>query len=259
MANPVAFHLRKWYLDLVTTTGEAAIVYFAHLHWNQLKLNYSALLHSPGGYQWTILHNTPPIPGSPWECPPLGISNAQWNPVLDGIPARQIADGVMWCCHQLRSSASMQIGDRTLEGTGYVESVEITEPPWMLPLQELHWGRFHGPESTLVWIDWRGHHPLRLFFDGAVERSAPQMSERQIIFEPSAASTLELHHQRTIRAGTLGHVLSAIPGLSSIPARILSADETKWLSRGVLHRPEQSLEIGWAIHEVVRWPPLRAV
>ena len=67
---------------------------------------------------------------------------------------------------------------------------------------------------------------------------------------------LTLGESTVLRGGVLAETaLPMIPGVQRLfPFRILRTRECKWLSRGVLKRPDAGAGNGWAIHEVVRWP-----
>jgi hypothetical protein len=44
-----AFGLSKWYLDCVSDSGEASILYTGTVRWGSFSLNYSSVLESAGG------------------------------------------------------------------------------------------------------------------------------------------------------------------------------------------------------------------
>jgi hypothetical protein len=144
----------------------------------------------------------------------------------------------------------MMVEDRSREGLGYLERLELTMAPWQLPLGRLIWGRFVHPRGGLVWIDWQGPHPRRvLLHDG--ERTEGTVEPRRIRV-PGAQ--LDVGERRVLREGTLGGVaLAGISALSRIaPLAFLRSTERKTLARGKLTRGTEVLE-GWIIDEVVTW------
>ncbi len=130
----------------------------------------------------------------------------------------------------------------------------MTIPPWQLPFDELRWGRFLSAEDALVWIDWRGAHSLNLTFHNGdcVEHAA--LTDDELV---AGELSLALDRGTVLREGALVETaLNTIPGIQKLfPFRILRVHERKWLSRGVLRKPGAEPSAGWAIHEVVRWPP----
>jgi hypothetical protein len=159
---------------------------------------------------------------------------------------------VAWTCHQPLASATVTTPRGTWEGLGYVEHLEVGFAPWRLPIDELHWGRFLAPGTSLIWVDWRGPHQRRLVLLDGAQVGGATVDEAGV-----RADGLELtfHDSRVLRRGAIGKTaLALVPKLDALfPARILATDETKWCSRGVLARGGARIE-GQVIHEVVRWP-----
>ena len=227
------FTLRKWYLDCVTAAGEAVVLYQARLRWGPLALRYASLL---GGRTTLRATPEPSVEGDTvrWSAPRLAVTGT-WRGLA---PERRenLVPGVEWRCVQPRARASLQIAGREVSGLGYVELLILTVPPWRLPIDELRWGRFCSEDRGAVWIEWRGAHPLRVALIDGVPADFH-------------AGSLRLHDERVLRSGRIGETV--IPRLRRLfPARIARLSETKWVSRGELAGSE-----GWAIHEVVRWPP----
>jgi len=233
------FHLSKWYLDCVTEDGRVFVAYTARLRWHALRLDYTAVL---GGASSLKPCPAPERAGDrvEWRAPEVGVEGA-WL-ALEAPVSETLydADGsVEWNCIQPRGSAQVRSGSERLGGLGYVEKLEMTVPPWRLPIDELHWGRLLTEAGSLVWIDWRGPHPKHL----VLGNGGPA--------EPELFARLELDHGLVLRDGALAKTaLAIIPKAERLfPWRILRVRETKWRSRGMLDGVS-----GWAIHEVVRWP-----
>lgn len=254
----MGFSLRKWYLDCVSDDGEAIVGYRAELRWEALALHYASILHQDGEdpprVRSTLRRCPPPAEKSGeinWEAPPLELSGT-WQALAPAF-STSLFEGhegnVLWRCQQPRARAQVRLpSGRKVEGLGYVEELIVTVPPWHLPIEQLRWGRFASARGGLVWIEWRGPHPLRLaLVDGKpVELGA---AGEQLV--EAGALSLHLSAPAVLRSGRLGGTaLSVIPGVERIfPLRILGLEETKWRSRGTL-----GADPGWAIHEVVRWP-----
>ena len=85
---------------------------------------------------------------------------------------------VDWQCEAcpLRLEITLPEG-RSLSGLGYAERLTLGLAPWALPIDELRWGRWIADtgDSSMVWIDWRGSHPLTVVFvDGSRRRRGRQ-------------------------------------------------------------------------------------
>lgn len=271
-SNP-GFRLSKWYLDCVAADGETVIAYVADLGWSGLALRYTSVLDHRGGETRVSRslrgYESPAADGDTltWSSTPLGVHGV-WRAIVPPVEEAILAsaDGsVAWRCVQPASLVALRVADgeggppRAVNGLGYAEELTLTIPPWRMPIQELHWGRFvsalddAGEHASLVWIDWRGPHAARVVCFGGARVEAEVSAERVAL---SGGTTLSLDRRDVLREGAIGAtVLAAIPQLSAnLPGRILGVHERKWRSRGVLERPGRSPVEGWAIHEVVRWP-----
>jgi len=270
------FHLSKWYLDCVTADGDAAIAYVAQLGWSGFALGYASILDHHGGetrVSTSLRGFEPPvIEGDTlsWSSTSLHVNGA-WSALGRPVAATLLASdegAVEWRCLQPASLAALRVGSgsgepsRAVNGLGYAEELTLTVPPWRMPIDELHWGRFVseldevGAHVSLVWIDWRGPHTRRLvILDGnAVDAHDAGVSAERVA--TGDGTTLSLDRRDVLREGVLGAtVLAAVPELGKrVPGRLLGVHERKWRSRGVLERPHRRPVEGWAIHEVVTWP-----
>ena len=253
------FSLRKWYLDCVSKSGDVCIAYRAELKLGAVELLASGVLRFDGRgglrTRWTA-RSCPEPAGDEvltWEAPALGVT-ARFER-LDPPCQATLLDGpegtVRWSCLHPRAEVEMWLAGEQLRGAGYAEILELTVPPWKLPIEELRWGRLLTPSHGLVWIEWQGSHPQRVvLLDG---RPVPGELEEEGL--RAGASRARLREPRVIRSGRIGEIVLAVaPALEQIvPGRVLGLAETKWLSRGAL-RVGSSEEEGWAIHELVRWP-----
>jgi hypothetical protein len=260
------FLLSKWYLDCVTDEGSAFIGYAASLSWRGLSLNYSSLLlhrSSEGATTKTALQgfSAPEVTGTlvRWSSPRLGVAGT-WEADARAFRRRLFESaegGIEWECLQPRARAEVSVGGLRLEGLGYAERLKVTLPPWRLPFEELRWGRFLSDVDALVWVNWRGAHALDLVLhNGVCVRGAP-LADHEL---SAGRARLALGESALLREGSLGETaLSGVPGARRFfPLRILRTRECKWLSRGVLTKPDAEESAGWAIHEVVRWPADKA-
>ncbi|MFI5120136.1 MAG: hypothetical protein ACHQM4_06980 [Thermoanaerobaculia bacterium] len=260
------FRLRKWYLDAVSVDGEVFVGYQARLEFRHLSVQHASFLLSPrrGSERSASTWTRAPTPecgssGVRWSVPRLGVRGT-WTAGGVAISRRLFGsdDGVVdWKCLLPAARVCLDFSDgRRLEGQGYAEVLEMTIPPWRLPIRELRWGRFLADDgqASVVWIDWKGPRALSFAALNGAPCEAAEIGETGVVLgDPHA--TVELTDPRVLRDGPLARtVLSRIPVLRRrLPLRILETYETKWLSRGVLER-EGIRRAGWAVHEVVRWP-----
>lgn len=260
------FRLVKWYLDLVTNEGTTLIVYAASLRWPALRLRYvSTLLARPG---------EEPVEQSAWagvvlpdeagdtiriDHAGLGLSG-QWHRAAPPTNATLLVDtegSVQWDCLQPSATARVVVDGRTLVGSGYVERLTLTRPPWSLPFRGLRWGRYTGASQSATWIDLQGNSPRRwAWVDGVpwpeatpdalgVWGPAGAEDDRSLRFTP----VRELLNRQALQ------VLSRrMPVLSALPLGPFgNLREIKYLARGSLHHRAIIVDEGWVIHEEVAW------
>ncbi len=210
---------------------------------------------------------------APPEVDGSGIRWRSSRPAIDGrwsrdlgaggdppVPTRRLLEteegAVDWTCLLPSAQAELLLPDgRRARGLGYAERLELTLRPWKLPIEVLRWGRFLCPETSLVWIDWRGPVPLSLaLLDGRPARIASVGDSSVILAEPAAH--LDLAPGTILREGLLGgNVLGRVPALRrSLPGRMLRVHETRLHSSAVLDLGTGRRVAGDAVHEVVRWP-----
>lgn len=253
-----SFHLRKWYLD-VTTADRAFIGYAATIRWKKLSLNYhgSILAGTDGVVQRNSFRKTVfPVAGNntlSWKC---GNISGTWESVSQ--PAEEMllqhADGdIHWQCTQPKAKATVHIGnEQPLEGWGYTEFIEMTLPPWKLPIRELHWGRFTGETDAVTWIEWRGDVPKTLVFHNGVRYTEAIISTTAIHF---GAHRLEIENPVPLRSGAVrSTVFRRFPWMRKLfPHSIFHTEEAKWFSTGKFFGGGKLPAHGKIIHETVLW------
>jgi hypothetical protein len=178
------------------------------------------------------------------------------NAAIQRSVLRAPEGSVDWHCITPGAQVSLKDGDDSLSGLGYAECLTLTIPPWRLPIDELYWGRFVAPDTTLVWIDWRGPHAFRSVVLDGEELTTAQVSSEGV-FDRGRGVALSFSDPMLLRAGALGGTaLSRIPArlAHALPRSALLIDERKWRARGTLQREGRAPITGWVIHEVVKWP-----
>ncbi len=259
------FSLRKWYLDCVADNGDTCLGYSAALQWKAFSLHYSSITTKRGNSESTTETSLgkSSIPHMSdrridWTSKPLKFVGT-WTQMSDTIQQRlyESPEGmVTWSCVQPRSKVDISFGaSGRITGLGYAELLELTIRPWQLPISELRWGRFLSERDALVWIEWRGSHPLSMVFHNGKQIQDAIITDEQIILDGSR-SVLTLTEQVELREGVLvSTALSSIPGIDKVlPVRMLHTYECKWRSRGVLSTDGTFESTGWVIHEIVRFP-----
>jgi hypothetical protein len=179
-------------------------------------------------------------------------------PTLPPLSRRLIdlPDGAVdWRCEVPAATVAVTLQDRpSLSGRGYAECLEMTLPPWRLPIDELRWGRWVSDDGgrSLVWIDWKGQQPRTdVYLDGRPQAAATVADDRIQAGDVSLA----LSERRTLHSRSLASALAGLaPVLSLLPASWRGVEDTKWISRACVNRPGTPAEQGWCIDELVRFP-----
>lgn len=262
MAMESDFHLSKWYMDCISGDGTVVIGYTARLTWKQLTLNYASILrrtpHRSAETAATFFSSDYPVRTGDtidWIC--SGVDAAgRWKQRFPSVRKELLKnnDGtIRWSCEMPGAEAQMRVGGETVRGHGYVELLEMTIPPWKLPIDELRWGRFVAPNDAVVWIDWKGTHPLRIVnFNGSMMNC--RVLDDASISAGDGTMSLTLDRAHVLRSGPLIETaLQKMPMIDSvIPKRLLQTDECKWLSNSTLTSSGIASN-GYSIHEIVRF------
>jgi len=257
------FSLLKWYLDCVSDTGEAAILYSARVRWCGIRMAYSNLIAMGDGacnsdssmHGAEIRHDGQEIF---LASPQLGVEGrwtARAAPVERTVYACE-AGSVVWNCLQPAAAVALKIGEKRLTGAGYAECLTLTLPPWQLPLRQLKWGRFVPDRdalkpNSLAWISWMGSHTLSLVVHNGASDEYASIADTEVAW---AGGKLRMEEPVALRAGRLARtILPAAPALRRIfPHSLFNVEEKKWRSRGILETPDGESR-GWVIHEAVDW------
>jgi hypothetical protein len=254
------FQLNKWYMDCVAPDGTAVIAYWAWVKWGLLRLRYAAVLVCRNGKvseaSTLFAGKEPHLSGGglSWQCPRLKVEG-RWQPTDQPVSSTLLTSdrgNVVWHCHLPRASARVILGGIAMEGLGYAERLDMTLRPWHLPIQELCWGRFLSSGAGVVWIEWRGPHPLTLLTVNGTIQSEGTVGDRKAAW---TTGRLELESGLILRDGQLGTTaLARVPLVKYlIPRSVRDVHECKWLRRGSIMMDDGKVETGWAIDEIVRF------
>jgi hypothetical protein len=250
-------------------SGETAIAYHARMELAGLSATYvSLLLATPDGLRQRARlgrHRAPERSGDEvrWESAALEVSLL--SRALGPAVEEKLLDGpegsLVWSCRQPLARVELS-GAATISGHGYVEELDLTVPPWSLPIDTLRWGRFASEAGVgLVWIEWRGEDPRALAFrvtGGRCERvEARAIGDEEVLLSSGRlkmSSMSDRSDRVVLRRDALGGLLPEGPLAArlrrALPSRLLQARETKWRSRAVYREADRAVA-GWAIHETV--------
>ncbi len=243
------------------------IFYAANLRWHGWKLPYTSWLAAGPGQAVTQR--------SRWKQVRMPIASSggqiQWQDDKQQIKGTWSADApplsacliddprgqLYWNAYQPRARVSLQLPDRAVHGLGYAERLTLTLEPWRLNLLELRWGRYLSDTDRLVWIDLKRKgredkwvwHQDELIRRATVEDHRVYMPRNELQLDLDRCQVLESEKKFQQVVRNVKRHLPIFPRL--FPVSFLQADETKWLSRGVLRRGQERLSRGWAIHEYV--------
>lgn len=264
-AKTNAFCLDKWYLDFTGDHGEAMIFYVARLRWNFISVTYTSWLDRDPSAGTTEKHrftqvSFPEEDGETitWNDPIFGIRGI-WEATCQPLYARihESAEGILdWNGLQPRSKVRLELKDRVLTGSGYAEKLQMTLPPWYVPISELRWGRFGSANHYIVWIDLGLEIGKRwLWLNGEKLEETVLEDDRIVIpgheLEIRFDRNTVLESERKI-ASLAEKLLRYFPWIrESMPGRFLFAHEVKWLSTGEVRFQGRTIDSGSAIHELV--------
>jgi hypothetical protein len=254
------FRLQKWYMDCVSEKGEVFIGYSAKLDWKFLDLTYASFLEFDGKTsktQTSLLKESIPEYSDDsvvWKSKNLSCSG-NWQNIGAKLPALKLFEdstgSVIWNARFPLSDVHISHLGSKLMGLGYVEKLDLTIPPWKLPIEELIWGRFISKDIYIVWIEWSGSHPLTLVYVNGKKIKDASVSNSGVYWKEG---TLQHKQSSVIREGpVVDTALSKIPGIQKIfPKKIINMHERKWLSSSVFSLNGTS-HLGWTIHETVQF------
>ncbi len=267
MSQP-SFRLSKWYLDVVDESGRVFIGYAGEVSWKGFGAPYTSILLYNGNNiernEFRLHHVAAPELDAAnntlrWEDARFGLAGT-WTGDQKPICVRLFENeegSVDWRCFLPNAWVALMLDDATpLKGRGYAEQIEITCPPWHIPLGQLRWGRFLSEKYSIIWIEWRTDSPRQWVFLNGIQVSRVQVSDDEVILPEQGIRLMldrsgNLESEKKIQQ-VAGRMLSFLPGFKqSAPARFLYADEHKWRSKALLHEQGVLKSEGWAIHELV--------
>jgi hypothetical protein len=287
-----SFYLKKWYVDLVTADGDALYLYFIVTRVAGIRRNYvSAHLSLANGSdirathrylelgEGVVLERNHVIKRNNNSHTKIHFENiavdlwyssigSKWTPTEKGILLRSNEGYLSWFVSQPAAAVegTIHFGPRKMEvrGFGYQDIVEMTIPPWRLPISELLWGRAHCGNYTVVYDQVKTREGDCLQYLLLQDRTANLVEDRIFTIQADAADnetqiihktfTLNLKRRRMLEESPIATDERIKPRFfRNLLARISgNPQERKMFSDAVLRIGETVLH-GTAIHEKVLW------
>lgn len=240
--------IRKWYVDCVGDDGDTWIGYWGDVRWGALHVTFAS---APLSNATTLRREREPehAQNITWSAPSIGVASFELTPRAASIE-KELYEGVRWRCLAPCGDAVVQLRDRTIRGRGYAEVLEMRVAPWRLPIRELRWGRAIGAETSLVWIEWRGAHPLQVVVRDGVLDEAAHIDDDEVRL--ADGTRLMMSGKSALREESLANTLAPLKW--ALPKKLTGAFEQKWRSRGTIVRIDRPIDEGWVIHERVLFP-----
>ena len=255
------FYIDKWYLDFVNEDNEVWIFYAAKLYWHGIVVPYTAIIS--GGPGRKSLKNSRYRHINFPECDAGKITwndsgfdiLGTWELQSSSISSRLFEDNsgyLDWHCHIPSGKVKLNIKGREMTGTGYVEQLKITIPPWVIPIDELRWGRFisedgfrNSEEKNWVWINGD------IVKYCTITDNQIKIAKEKINIEIDKVYDIE--NEQSINK-VVKNLVKYIPGFGkALPLKFLLAQNHKWFSKGVLHDFSEDICSGNVIHELVEF------
>lgn len=250
------FEISKWYFDCITDAGAVFIGYIASLRFSGITVKYSAItfsdVHGITEKSGFVRSRYPLLNEDTIEFNILnGKAQGTWqllsSPIIETLYNTENGK-VEWACLQPRSKCTLLLNQKLFTGTGYAEKITITCKPWDIPLSELCWGRAHTPSDTIVWIFWKGIHPLNnLWVNGKLIQNA-ECNNKGVFWE---TNYLIFTDPVSLKKRTFFEIIRRSKVLSLfIPTKYRNSIEHK-MTAGISANINSENKSGKSIHEVV--------
>ena len=256
------FKLEKTYFDCIDKEGNCFVIYWANLEFSFIRLIYSGLIFS-NSQNVTFENSSLKKISKPiindllhFNNPTLKIKG-DWERIDPPISILLYTDeqgrNLFWNCHHPRTLTKIVYNQKTFQGLGYAETLLLPIKPWKLPIDELRWGRFLSEKISIIWIQWKGKHPInKLICNSSVHEDA-FFGENSIVFD-NRRCVLLFQEITIVRKGKLSNVLAKMPWLKIIfNIRILNTIENKYKAKSSFTKDSIEIENGWSLFEIVTW------
>jgi hypothetical protein len=257
-----SFKLEKIYFDCIDEEGNCFIVYWANLSISWMKFRYAGLIFSDLKGSITErssiakIRRPETIAFLEYNFPPFHLLG-KWQrieaPIIEHLYKDSQGNELIWDCHHPKATVEINYRDKVFHGLGYAETLSLNTKPWQLPLDELRWGRFLSENDTIIWIQWKGAHPVnKLFHNGKIYEDA-SFEEKRLSFN-CGKCCVDFDKPSLLRKGKLGGILIRFPLLKLlVNKKILSSVELKYKAQSVFKDAAGMRYRGWSLYEIVTW------
>ncbi|MCU0421382.1 MAG: hypothetical protein MUC81_01130 [Bacteroidia bacterium] len=255
-----SFYTQKYYADLQTDNNEHLIVYVAKIKWGIIQFTYSGYcLKSNLGVYTEVNRFNKPLSLKKESNFKISFDELQgsWNPLDKPIDPQELyrdgANLVSWDCFAPLCDAEVIIEGKTYKGLGYAEVLETTIAPWKLPIKELYWGRAINSHNHLVWIVWKGKHPIHKAWLNGKEQQVSSIELNDLFLADGTSCSLQ--KATPLRRGEVGKTIFKTLSILKylFPIKAFRITEEKFV--GIAHAKVNLWEMQFkTIFERALWP-----
>lgn len=237
------------------------IGYAAKVTWGPFRLSYGARLTMPSGSPLSQKQSLSfgqlreEQDGVNWHHDALDV-HATWTGG-SSIPSVCVVDqesgSIEWACLVANSAAQIHANGWAISGTGYVERLTMTIPPWKLPFTQLRWGRYISEDRSdyAVWIALQGETERSWVWVNSPLAVAGAVDDKEVRTDDMV---LTLESSNPIRSENVAHSLLGrlVLLVKFLPRAVWNIEEDKQVGSARLRTANHESR-GSSIHEVVTW------
>ncbi len=249
-------------MDCIDSLGNCFIIYFAKVEFFLVRFFYSGLVFCDAK-GFTTEKSTLRKTHKPVTDGTINFNHRYLktdvtlkrtvDPIIRSLYKDRKNNELFWNCHHPKALAEIIYNGKTYKGFGYAETLFSTIKPWDLPIDELRWGRFLSDSYTLIWIWWKGKHPINKMLFNDIEYNDAAFENDSVVFG-NGTYQLKFSEIQIIRHGKLSGLFSKMKLLRIFfNRRILNTTETKYKAKTTLSKNSIVLSIGWSLFEIVTW------
>ena len=256
------FNIEKLYIDCIDDRGNCFIIYWARMKFFLIRFVYSGLIFCDAKgiiTEKSTFRNT----GKPAINETINFNHKYFkiglslkrtdDPIIRSLYKESENNELIWNCRLPKGLAEITYNGTIYKGLGYAETLVSHIKPWDLPIDELRWGRFLSDSFTIIWIYWKGKHPLNIILLNGFEYFDAIFEIDTIIFGEGIYQ-LKFSEIQLIREGRLSGLFSKFALLKIfLNRRILNTLEIKYKAKTTLTKNSLSVSCGWSLFEIVTW------
>lgn len=242
--------LEKRYFDFIAADGTYLIGYDASAGLGGVNLRYQALLSSCPTFRKKRYSL-----GRPNDDFPNSLTfggKVRWGGEKSHPNDLSVSSGpIDWRLDAIGFPVNVSVGDRTIEGRGYAETVCLSAAPWRLGIRTIRWGRFVGKRSWAVWNVVGGANSFEMFaLNGDVTRTVS--TEMDSITTGIGDMLLGNEVEPVSDGDAVKTELAAIhPFIRALAGNTFAIHQKKSVRHATLRTPDGDFEDGFAMDEYV--------